>query len=372
MAPARSFARSSNKEKTFTFPVERPFKTHRISENLPTKVETTAAELLSFWRDMTRMRRLEIAADNLYKAKEIRGFCHLYNGQEAVCTGLEAALTKEDHIITAYRDHTFQLGRGDTPRRILAELTGRRSGCSAGKGGSMHMYLREKNFYGGNGIVGAQVPVGAGIAFAQKFLKTGRVAVALYGDGAANQGQVFEAYNMAAIWQLPVLFVCENNHYAMGTAVNRAAATPNFYTRGDYVPGLWIDGMDVLAVKAGVQWAAEYARKTGPLVLEMNTYRYVGHSMSDPDTTYRTRDEKDKVRQTNDPINKVRSRLLDNQLATEEELKQIETDIKKEIDDAVEHAKAAAWPPLDDTYTDVYTHPTPVRGVERTILYQPK
>ncbi len=334
-------------------------------------METTASELFGFWKEMSRMRRLEIAADTLYKAKEIRGFCHLYNGQEAVCTGIEAGITKDDSIITAYRDHTYQLGRGDSARSILAELTGRKTGCSGGKGGSMHMYTRARNFYGGNGIVGAQVPVGAGIALAHKQLKTGGVCVSLYGDGAANQGQVFEAYNMAAIWQLPVLFVCENNHYAMGTSVARAAATPHFYTRGDYVPGIWLDGMDVLAVRAGVRWAAEYARSRGPLVLEMNTYRYVGHSMSDPDTTYRTRDEKDKVRQTNDPIAKVRARLLEHQMCSEDELKAAERDIKAEIDDALEHARAAPWPPLPDTYADIYTHPVPVRGVERTAGFRP-
>ncbi len=239
-----------------------PYDTHRI-ESPSNKVTTTGEELVKHFEDMYTIRKFETAADRLYKSRKIRGFLHLYNGQEAIAVGIEAAITKKDHIITAYRDHGYAFTRGDTPHRILAELLGKRTGCSEGKGGSMHMYSLANRFYGGNGIVGAQAPIGTGIAFASKFKGDKEVCLTLYGDGAANQGQLFEAFNMAAIWQLPVIFVCENNKYGMGTAVNRASATPNFYSRGDFLPGIRIDGMDVLAVKNGVQYAAEYAREKG-------------------------------------------------------------------------------------------------------------
>ncbi|QQP34690.1 Pyruvate dehydrogenase E1 component subunit alpha [Caligus rogercresseyi] len=254
----------------------RPYRLHRLAEGPPESATLTRDEGLSYYESMFTVRRLENAAANLYKEKSVRGFCHLSSGQEAICVGMKAALRPQDAIITSYLS---TLG-------ILAELTGRSTGVVKGKGGSMHMYA--KNFYGGNGIVGAQVPLGAGIAFAQKYKEDGGVTYSLYGDGAAQQGQVYEAYNMAKLWDLPVIFVCENNHYGMGTPQDRAAASTEFYTRGDYIPGILVDGMDVLAVREACKYAVDYCGSgKGPLVFEIATYRYHGHSMSDPGTSYR-------------------------------------------------------------------------------------
>ncbi|KAG5521063.1 hypothetical protein RHGRI_033577 [Rhododendron griersonianum] len=322
-----SLRRPFSSSDTITVETSIPFTAHNCDP--PSRsVETSPAELMSFFRDMATMRRMEIAADSLYKAKLIRGFCHLYDGQEAVAIGMEAAITRKDCIITAYRDHCLFLGRGGT----LA-------GCSKGKGGSMHFYKKEGGFYGGHGIVGAQVPLGIGLAFAQKYSKEDHVTFALYGDGAANQGQLFEALNMAALWDLPAILVCENNHYGMGTAEWRAAKSPSYYKRGDYVPGLKVDGMDAFAVKQACKFAKEHALKNGPLILEMDTYRYHGHSMSDPGSTYRTRDEISGVRQERDPLERIRKLVLSHDLATEKELKDIEKEVRKEVDDAIAQAK---------------------------------
>ncbi|EGG15340.1 pyruvate dehydrogenase E1 alpha subunit [Cavenderia fasciculata] len=326
---------------------------------------TNKDELMTFFTDMTKMRRIETVADQLYKKKLIRGFCHLYNGQEAVCTGMEAAITKEDHVITAYRDHTFMMARGATPKEILAELLMKSTGCSKGKGGSMHMFTR--NFYGGNGIVGAQCPLGAGIAFTQKYNNTGNVCLTYYGDGAANQGQLFEAFNMAKLWDLPCIFICENNKFGMGTPQKRAAAGDDFYTRAHYIPGIKVDGMNVLAVKTAGKWAADWCRAgKGPLVMEMDTYRYVGHSMSDPGTSYRTREEVNNVRQIRDPIEYVRKLILDNKCATEDELTAIEDAARVEMDEAAEFAIASPFPEPGELYTNVYKELVPVRAVEMT------
>ncbi|KAE9454556.1 hypothetical protein C3L33_13541, partial [Rhododendron williamsianum] len=300
-----SLRRPFSSSDTITVETSIPFTAHNCDP--PSRsVETSPAELMSFFRDMATMRRMEIAADSLYKAKLIRGFCHLYDGQEAVAVGMEAAITRKDCIITAYRDHCLFLGRG---------------------------------FYGGHGIVGAQVPLGIGLAFAQKYSKEDHVTFALYGDGAANQGQLFEALNMAALWDLPAILVCENNHYGMGTAEWRAAKSPSYYKRGDYVPGLKVDGMDAFAVKQACKFAKEHALKNGPLILEMDTYRYHGHSMSDPGSTYRTRDEISGVRQERDPLERIRKLVLSHDLATEKELKDIEKEVRKEVDDAIAQAK---------------------------------
>ncbi|KAI9742553.1 MAG: alpha subunit of pyruvate dehydrogenase [Claussenomyces sp. TS43310] len=324
------------------------------------KLDTTKQELKQMYYDMVAIRRMEMAADRLYKEKKIRGFCHLSTGQEAVAAGIEHAITKEDDIITAYRCHGFALMRGASVKSIIGELLGRREGIAYGKGGSMHMFA--KGFYGGNGIVGAQVPVGAGLAFAHQYLGKSSATICLYGDGASNQGQVFEAFNMAKLWNLPVMFGCENNKYGMGTAANRSSALTDYYKRGQYIPGLKVNGMDVLAVKAAVQHGKAWtAAGNGPLVLEYVTYRYGGHSMSDPGTTYRTREEIQRMRSTQDPIAGLKHKLLDWGVTSEEELKGIDKDARAMVD--AEVAEAEKMPPPDATpqilYEDIY-----VRGSE--------
>eukprot|EP01132_Coremiostelium_polycephalum_P000513 gene513-648_t len=362
----RNFASKSGEIK---INLDKKFKTY-LCDGPTTQTTTNKDELLSLFKEMTEMRRIEIVADSLYKKKLIRGFCHLYNGQEAVCTGMERSITKDDHVITAYRDHTFMLARGATPEEVLAELLMKSTGCSKGKGGSMHMFT--KNFYGGNGIVGAQTPIGAGIALAQKYNKTGNVCLTYYGDGAANQGQLFEAFNMAALWKLPCIFICENNHYGMGTAEKRAAAGDDFYTRAHFIPGIYVDGMDVFAVKQAGKWAVDWCRAgKGPLVMEMDTYRYVGHSMSDPGTTYRTRDEVNEVRKIRDPIEHIRNLILANKCATEEELVDIEEKVRVRMDEAAEFAINSPFPEPKELFTNVYKEVVPIRAVEFDKSFRP-
>ncbi|XP_078445098.1 pyruvate dehydrogenase E1 component subunit alpha-1, mitochondrial-like [Wolffia australiana] len=351
---------------TLTIETSVPFVGHRCDP--PSReVETSDQELMGFFKDMALMRRMEIAADALYKAKLIRGFCHLYDGQEAVSVGMEAAITRKDAIITAYRDHCIFISRGGNLVETFAELMGRRGGCSNGKGGSMHFYKKEGGFFGGHGIVGAQVPLGCGIAFGQKYLREETVTFAMYGDGAANQGQLFEALNISALWDLPAILVCENNHYGMGTAEWRAAKSPSYYKRGDYVPGLKVDGMDALAVKQACKFAKEYALKNGPIILEMDTYRYHGHSMSDPGSTYRTRDEISNVRQERDPIERVRKLILSHDIASTAELKEIEKEIRKEVDNAIAEAKESPLPDPSELFTDIFVKGcgAEVYGVDR-------
>jgi len=313
------------------------------------------------------MRRMEMAADALYKAKLIRGFCHLAIGQEAVSVGMESAITPEDRVITAYRCHPFAVLRGGTIKGVIAELLGRQAGMSHGKGGSMHIFT--PSFFGGNGIVGAQVPVGLGIAFAQKYLERKTATFALYGDGASNQGQVFESFNMAKLWNLPCIFVCENNKYGMGTSAERSSANTKYFTRGDTIPGLQVNGMDVIASHQAFKFAREWAIEgNGPLLLEFVTYRYSGHSMSDPGTTYRSRDEIQKMRSQQDPIRGLQRYLSEWGVASEDDLKAIDKQAKEEVDRAVEEAKESPIPLEKDLWTDIYykgTEPPFMRGRER-------
>src|SRR3954451_8761373 len=287
-------------------------------------------QLKSFYRDMLLIRRFEERAGQLYGMGLIGGFCHLYIGQEAVVVGMQSTIGGKDAIITSYRDHGHMLAAGMDPKGVMAELTGRSGGYSKGKGGSMHMFSREKNFYGGHGIVGAQVPIGTGLAFAHKYRDDGRISVTYLGDGAINQGQVYESFNMASLWKLPVVYVIENNRYGMGTSVSRASARTDLYHRGVAygIPGEQVDGMDVVAVYEAGLAACEHARSgNGPIILEMLTYRYRGHSMSDP-AKYRTRDEVNKMRAEHDPIEQVRQRLLQDG-NDEAQLKQIDAEIRE-------------------------------------------
>ncbi|XP_016147187.1 pyruvate dehydrogenase E1 component subunit alpha, mitochondrial-like isoform X2 [Sinocyclocheilus grahami] len=336
---------------------------HKLEEGPPLQAVLTREEGLQYYRTMQTIRRMELKADQLYKQKIIRGFCHLYDGQEACAVGIEAGINLSDHLITAYRAHGYTLTRGGTVREIMAELTGRRGGIAKGKGGSMHMYT--KHFYGGNGIVGAQVPLGAGVALACKYLGKNELCVCLYGDGAANQGQIFETYNMASLWKLPCIFICENNKYGMGTSVERAAASTDYYKRGDFIPGLRVDGMDVLCVREATKLAAEHCRSgKGPILMELQTYRYHGHSMSDPGISYRTRDEIQEVRSKSDPISMLKDRMLSNNMASVEELKEIDVEVRKEIEDAAQFATTDPEPPLDDLCNHIFYNDPPmeVRG----------
>ncbi len=316
----------------------------------------SAEALKGYYRDMLLIRRFEEKAGQLYGMGLIGGFCHLYIGQEAVVVGLEAAAEPGDKRITSYRDHGHMLACGMDPGGVMAELTGRSGGLSKGKGGSMHMFSKEKHFYGGHGIVGAQVPLGAGLAFADKYLENGRVTFAYFGDGAANQGQIYETFNMAALWKLPCIFVIENNQYAMGTAQRRSTSTPDLYTRGQAfgIPGEAVDGMDVLAVKAAGDKAVAHARAgEGPYILEIKTYRYRGHSMSDP-AKYRTREEVQKIRDEKDAIEHVRDLLVAGGHATEDDLKAIDKEIKEIVNAAADFARESPEPDLSELWTDIY------------------
>jgi pyruvate dehydrogenase E1 component alpha subunit len=320
------------------------------------KSNTSKEELLHFYRQMLLIRRFEEKAGQLYGMGLIGGFCHLYIGQEAVVVGVEAAAKEGDKRITSYRDHGHMLACGMDPKGVMAELTGREGGYSKGKGGSMHMFSKEKHFYGGHGIVGAQVPIGAGLAFADKYKGNDNVTFTYFGDGAANQGQVYETYNMAELWNLPVVFVIENNQYAMGTSVKRSTKSPSLWERGVAygIKGEPVDGMDVLAVKAAAEKAVAICRAgEGPYILEMNTYRYRGHSMSDP-AKYRTREEVDKMRSEKDAIEHVRDLLVQGGHVGDDELKAIDKEIKAIVNESAEFAKESPEPALSELWTDIY------------------
>ena len=328
----------------------------KVKTKKPAKrLEADADELIEFYREMLLIRRFEEKAGQLYGMGLIGGFCHLYIGQEAVVVGAHSTSKEQDSVITSYRDHGHMLVCDMDPKGVMAELTGREGGYSKGKGGSMHMFSREKNFYGGHGIVGAQVPIGTGLAFAHKYKEDGGICYTYFGDGSINQGQVYESFNMAQLWSLPVLYIIENNKYGMGTSIDRASSTTDLYNRGRAhgIPGEQVDGMDVVAVREATARAAEYARSgKGPFILEMMTYRYRGHSMSDP-AKYRSKDEVSKVRQEQDPIDNLRELIIQSKAADEETLKNIDKDIKAIVTEAAEFAKESPEPDGSELYTDI-------------------
>jgi pyruvate dehydrogenase E1 component alpha subunit len=311
--------------------------------------------MLALYREMLTIRRFEEKAGQLYGMGLIGGFCHLYIGQEAVVVGMQSCITPDDAVITSYRDHGHMLACGMDPKGIMAELTGRIDGFSKGKGGSMHMFSTDKHFYGGHGIVGAQVPLGTGIAFAHKYRKNGALSLVYFGDGSVNQGQVYEAFNMASLWKLPVIYIIENNEYAMGTSVKRSHSTTELFRRGEGfgIPGKQVNGMDVVAVREAGAEAVAYVRAgKGPFLLEMKTYRYRGHSMSDP-AKYRSKEEVEDYKSHHDPIEGLKTRLLNENFASEDSLKAVDKEIKAIIAEAAEFAQASLEPPESELWTDV-------------------
>ncbi len=320
-----------------------------------TNLAATKEELLQYYRDMLLIRRFEERAGQLYGMGHIGGFCHLYIGQEAVVVGMEAVKKDGDQTITGYRDHGHMLACGMDAKGVMAELTGREGGYSKGKGGSMHMFSKEKEFYGGHGIVGAQIPLGVGLGFANRYRENGGVSLTYFGDGASNQGQVFEAMNMAQLWKLPVVFIIENNQYAMGTSVKRSHSDTHLYRRGAAfgIPGMEVDGMDVLAVREAGRQAVDHARAgEGPYVLEMKTYRYRGHSMSDP-AKYRTREEVDEIREHNDPIKRCEARIFENKFADEAALKELDKEVKAIVKKAADFSLESPEPAASELFTDI-------------------
>src|ERR1700757_2181459 len=336
-------------------------KTASVDDSEPARPNGPIADFskdqdLAAYKTMLTIRRFEEKAGQMYGMGLIGGFCHLYIGQEAVVTGVRMAAKEGDQTIASYRDHGHMLACGMDPKAVMAELTGRRSGAAKGKSGSMHMFSKEKLFFGGHGIVGAQVPIGSGLAFANRYRGNDNICFTYFGDGAANQGQVYESFNMAELWKLPVVYVIENNRYAMGTSVSRSSAQPDLWKRGASfnIPGAQVDGMDVRAVKAAAEQAIAWCRSgKGPTILEMLTYRYRGHSMSDP-AKYRTKEEVDRVRTEHDPIEQVRKRLLDKKWASEDELKKLDASVRATVNEAAEFATQDPEPDPSELYTDMY------------------
>lgn len=322
----------------------------------PTTATTTKEELLKYFKELNIMRRMEIASDELYKNKQIRGFCHLYIGQESIALGMDEALTFEDPLITAYREHCQAYMRGFTPHQIISEMMSRSTGATKGKGGSMHYYIKKNNFYGGNGIVGAQIPVGTGLAFALKYQKKHNAAFAMFGDGSVNQGQFLEAANMAGLWKLPMVYVIENNRYGMGTSVQRSNFHLPIYSKFRSFPGINIDGMDVFTVREYTRFIKEYVIKNGPLLLEIDTYRYQGHSMSDPGISYRNKEEIADVRKKRDNIDRLKNVILTKTNVQEKDLKVIEKEVRDQIDLVVEKCLSDPLPEPNELFTDLYVH----------------
>lgn len=351
-------ASSANKGKSVKPPKLKPTPTTKDAYTkmvAPKPVDLSKEEEMAAYREMLLIRRFEEKAGQLYGMGHIGGFCHLYIGQEAVVVGMQMAAIEGDQVITGYRDHGHMLSCGMDPKGVMAELTGRSGGLSKGKGGSMHMFSKEKHFYGGHGIVGGQVSLGTGLAFANWYRESENVSMAYFGDGASNQGQVYESFNMAALWKLPVIYIIENNRYAMGTSVHRASAMMDFSQRGASfnIPGIQVDGMDVRAVKAAADLATAYCRSgQGPIILEMQTYRYRGHSMSDP-AKYRSKDEVQKMRAESDPIEQVKQRLISGKIASEDDLKAIDKEIREIVANAADFAQNDPLPDPSELYTDI-------------------
>ena len=334
-------------------PAKRPEKQEKSPANT---ARSNSEALKKLYADMLLIRRFEERAGQLYGMGLIGGFCHLYIGQEAVVVGMQANVRPSDQLITAYRDHGHMLAAGMDPKGVMAELTGRSTGYSKGKGGSMHMFSRDKKSYGGHGIVGAQVPLGTGLAFANKYRGNDGVCLTYFGDGAANQGQVYESFNMAELWKLPVVYVIENNQYAMGTSVARSSAVTDFSRRGISfnIPGIQVDGMDVEKVQeAGAEAMAHCRSGKGPIILEMKTYRYRGHSMSDP-AKYRPREEVTEVREKRDPIDHFGKKLIERGVLNEDDMKKMDAAVKKVVVEAAEFATESPEPGIAELYTDIY------------------
>lgn len=365
--------------KTIPLKPQVPFKLHTAGRTdlapLPTTATYDPEQMKEGLALMFRIRRMESLCDQSYKLKKIRGFCHLYIGQEAIPTGMGNILNFKDPIVTGYRDHGWYISRGGSPVDVFAEMFGKQTGCSKGKGGSMHMYLTKNGFYGGNGIVGAQVALGAGLGWRyalENREKPSNVAVAFYGDGAANQGQVYESMNFAALQRAPVIFAVENNQFGMGTSKSRASYQPEFYRRGDYLPGIKIDGMDVLAVQEGTRWAKEYCLSgKGPCVIEFDSYRYMGHSMSDPDSMYRTKNDIQAVKNERDCIRKMKEFMVAEKIMTEDEMTAMEKAIKKEVDADLQAAQKAPKTDMKELFSDIYTgEQFPHRTCQGTVYNQ--
>lgn len=329
----------------------------KSSKTLHNKKSANKDNLLHYYEQMLLIRRFEEKAGQLYGMGLIAGFCHLYIGQEAIAVGMKANMIQGDKVITTYRDHGHMIAVGSDPKAIMAELCGRKDGCSQGKGGSMHLFDLEKHFYGGHGIVGASVPIGAGLAFADKYNGNNNVTFCYFGDGAAHQGQVYESFNMAKLWNLPILFIIENNHYAMGTSVSRASSVDQLHKRGIgfNIPGVLIDGMDIFAVIEEGKKAVDFVRSgNGPMILEMDTYRYRGHSMSDP-ATYRSKEEVNCKKENEDPIDNLRKFILEGNIASEAEITVIDKKVKEEVNEIAEFAKNSPEPDESELMTDIYT-----------------
>jgi len=345
-----------NFSNTIKIPLDKP---HDFSEldpkHFPTETTTNKDELLRYFKTLTLWRRVEYESDNLYKNKEIRGFCHLYIGQESIALGMEEGMTFQDLLITAYREHCQAMSRGHTPKEVIAEMMSRYTGATKGKGGSMHYYNKKNNFYGGHGIVGAQIPMGTGLAFGLKYKKNkDNCCFTMYGDGTVNQGQSLESSNMAGLWKLPICYVIENNRYSMGTSVERHSHHTPIMSKFRSFPGVKTDGQCVFQVREWTKFCKQHVIKKGPMFWEIDTYRYQGHSMSDPGISYRTKGEVTDFRKTRDCIQKVKDIILDNKVATEKELKAIENEIRDKIEAEIEEIFKDPLPPAEELFTELY------------------